>query len=327
MARSYRTQCPDKFQWACLSERASQNRRLWRPCPVCGTEGGEPLFEKGRLRIVTCGGCAMLFANPVEAPLVEGEFYVQRAVPYYLSPDKLESDYAPVRFERELALFRRYCQRGAVLDVGCSTGAFLHELQQRHGAGYERLGTDVVEPALDYAESRGVPVLRGNFLAHDFTGRRFDAVTFWAVLEHLNEPRRFLAKAAALLAPGGHCFILVPNMNSLAVRLLGRRYRYITPEHVNYFAAATLRRMIAREPQFKLVEMKSTHFNPVVIWQDWRRKRDAVPDAERANLLKQTTSWKTRPLFAPVRFVYRVMEGVLGRLRLADNLVAILQRR
>ena len=310
-----------------LSETASQNRRLWRPCPVCGTEGGEPLFEKGRLRVVTCGGCAMLFANPVEAQLVEGEFYVHRAVPYYLSPDKLESDYAPVRFLRELKLLRRFCQRGPVLDVGCSTGAFLFQLEQRYPSEYERLGTDVVEPALDYAEGRGVPVLRGSFLEHDFAGRRFGAVTLWAVLEHLNEPRRFLAKAASLLAPGGHCFVLVPNMTSLAVRLLGRHYRYITPEHVNYFTAATLRRMVAREPHLELVQMKSTHFNPVVIWQDWRRKRDAVPDAERAVLLKRTTSWKSKPLLAPARFVYRAIEGLLGRLRLADNLVAVLQRR
>ena len=269
----------------------------------------------------------MLFANPVEAQLVGGEFYVQRAAPYYLSPDKLESDYAPVRFQRELKLLRRYCRHGAVLDVGCSTGAFLYQLGQRYGSEYERLGTDVVEPALDYAGSRGVPVLRGSFLDHDFAGRRFDAVTFWAVLEHLNEPRRFLAKAASLLAPGGHCFVLVPNMNSLAVRLLGKRYRYITPEHVNYFTAATLKRMGVREPHLKLIEMKSTHFNPVVIWQDWRQQRNAVPDAERASLLKRTISWKSKPLLAPVRFAYQAIEGFLGRLRLADNLVAILQRR
>jgi 2-polyprenyl-3-methyl-5-hydroxy-6-metoxy-1,4-benzoquinol methylase len=294
---------------------------------VCGTEGGEPLFEKGRLRVVTCGGCAMLFANPVEAQFIEGQFYNERAAPYYLSPDKLDSDYAPVRFQRELRLFRRYCKRGGVLDIGCSTGAFLFQLGQRYPSDYERLGTDVVEPALRHAESRGVPVLRSSFLEHEFGGRRFDAVTFWAVLEHLNEPRRFLAKAASLLPAGGHCFVLVPNMNSLAVRLLGKRYRYITPEHVNYFTAATFRRMIAREPHFRLIEMRTTHFNPVVIWQDWQRKRDAVPDAERAELLKRTTSWKTRPMLAPVRLAYRAAEGLLGGFRLADNLVAVLQRR
>ncbi len=269
----------------------------------------------------------MQFANPVETRFLEGEFYDQRAVPYYLSADKLESDYAAVRFHRERKLFRQYCKRGAVLDIGCSTGGFLYQLNQQFPADYELLGTDVAGPALDYAESRGVPILRSSFLDHDFAGKRFDAVAFWAVLEHLNQPRRFLAKAATVLKPGAHCFVLVPNMKSLAVRLLGRRYRYITPEHVNYFTAETLRRMIAREPAYRLLAMKTTHFNPVVIWQDWRQKRDAVPDAERARLLKRTTSWKSNPLLAPVRVAYGAAEGLLSHLRLADNLVAILQRR
>jgi len=63
---------------------------------------------------------------------------------------------------------------------------------------YEILGTDVSGAPLDYAESKGVPVLRGDFLAQDFGEEKFDAITLWAVLEHLQEPKRFLQKAAAL---------------------------------------------------------------------------------------------------------------------------------
>lgn len=43
----------------------------------------------------------------------------------------------------------------------------------------------------------------------------------------MSEPKLFLQKAASILKPGGLCFILVPNMNSLAIRLLGAKYRYI----------------------------------------------------------------------------------------------------
>src|SRR5207302_11164217 len=98
--------------------------------------------------------------------------------------------------------------------------------------------------------------------------RRFDAITLWAVMEHLAVPGKFLSKAAQLLEPGGHCFILVPNMRSLAVRLLGPKYRYIMEEHLNYFTPATLQAFAAREPGFEIVGSVSTHFNPAVIWQD-----------------------------------------------------------
>jgi 2-polyprenyl-3-methyl-5-hydroxy-6-metoxy-1,4-benzoquinol methylase len=269
----------------------------------------------------------MLFANPVEAQYLEGAFYDRLAAPYYLSAEKLEGDYAPVRFEREVRLFRRFCRGGGVLDVGCSTGAFLHQLANRFPGDYTTLGADMAGPALDYAECRGVPVLRTPFLDHDFGGQQFDAVTFWAVLEHLAEPRKFLAKAAAVLKPGGHCFVLVPNMHSLAARGLGTRYRYIMDEHLNYFTAGTLLRLVAQEHSLITTTLKSTHFNPVVIWQDRRGGGQRVPDAERARLLKRTTGWKRNPLLAPVKWLYAGAERVLGSLGLADNLVVVVRRR
>jgi len=310
-----------------MDAEGDAGKRIWRDCPVCGTERGEPHFAKGPLRVVRCSRCGMIFANPVEAQFVGGAFYDRLAAPYYLSPDKLESDFAPVRFARELRLFRRFCRSGSVLDVGCSTGAFLHQLANRFPENYTTLGADIAGPALDCAESRGVPVLRKPLLEHDFAGQQFDAVTFWAVLEHLAEPRKFLAKAAALLKPGGHCFVLVPNMRSLAVRCLGARYRYIMDEHLNYFTAGTLRRLVAQERAFAIAALKSTHFNPVVLWQDWRGGAQRVPDTERARLLRRTTGWKQNPLLAPVKWIYAGAERFLGRFRLADNLVIVVRRR
>src|SRR5580765_1915709 len=228
-------------------------KQIFRTCPVCGSDESEPYLEKHGLKIVCCARCSMLFANPVLAEFASGQYYDTEGAEYYLSPEKLESDYSPVRFERELKLFRHHCHSGAILDVGCGSGAFLYQLKQRFPGAYEILGTDVSGRPLDFAESKNVPVLRGDFPAHDFGAKKFDAVTFWAVLEHLLEPKRFLEKAASILKPGGFCFVLVPNMRSLAVRSIGKRYRYIYPQHLNYFTAATLRKMVANS--FEVAEM------------------------------------------------------------------------
>jgi 2-polyprenyl-3-methyl-5-hydroxy-6-metoxy-1,4-benzoquinol methylase len=267
----------------------------------------------------------MVYANPVDEELASGQFYDRLGVPFYLSPDKLESDYAPVRFTRELRLFRRFCPAGRVLDVGCSTGGFLFQLKS---LGYEATGTDVSGPALDYAEQRGLHVVRTPFLEQTWDPGTFDAVTFWAVLEHVLEPRLFLQRAADLLKPGGHGFVLVPNWRSLAVRLLGPHYRYVLPDHVNYFSAATLRALAAIEPRFVEVSLCFTHFNPIVLWQDWcRGDHSRVPDAERAQLLQRTTALKQNPWLAPAKGLYAGIEKVLGTVRLADNLVLVLRRQ
>ena len=296
-----------------------------RACPVCNGRETRPHWRKEDVALVRCFACGMVFASPVSAALASGEHYEGLAAGLYLAADKLAADYAPVRFERELKLFRRFCPRGKVLDVGCSTGGFLFQLEVRWPGDYERLGTDVVGPALDHAKERGVPVLRGSFLEHDFGDGRFDAMTLWAVAEHLVEPAKYLAKAAALLRPGGHCFVLVPNVKSLAMRLLGARYRYVMAEHVNYFSAATFRRLTARVSDLEIVALRSTHFNPVVLWQDWRSRGRRVSDAERVALLKRTTSWKQRG--GPLRWCYQAVEKALGAAGLADNLAAVLIRK
>src|SRR5436309_1674340 len=100
-----------------------------RACPVCESRIATPHWRKGELRLVRCEDCGMVYANPVSEVLASGKFYDDAGADYYLSPAKLESDYADVRFERELRLFRKFCARGAVLDVGCSSGAFLFQLQ------------------------------------------------------------------------------------------------------------------------------------------------------------------------------------------------------
>jgi 2-polyprenyl-3-methyl-5-hydroxy-6-metoxy-1,4-benzoquinol methylase len=266
----------------------------------------------------------MVFANPVPESYASGEYYDDTA-DYYLSPAKLESDYAPVRFRRELRLFRQYCQHGRVLDVGCSSGAFLFQLHSQFADTYEVLGTDASGPPLDYAESRGVPVLRADFLEHDFQDQRFDAITFWAVLEHLFAPAQFLDKAAALLKPGGLCFVLVPNLGSLAVRLLKTKYRYIYPQHLNYFTKTTLHRLVAK--RFEILTTRFTHFNPVVIWRDWRNRGGEVSNEQRAALLARTTRLKQNPLLLPARAIYGLTETALGALGLADNLAVVLRRR
>jgi 2-polyprenyl-3-methyl-5-hydroxy-6-metoxy-1,4-benzoquinol methylase len=301
----------------------SQTNNNWkRACPICDATESEPFLRKLELQLVCCTCCSMVYANPVPAEMATGIFY-DKAGSEYLTPEKLESDYADVRFERELRLFRAHCQRGSVLDVGCSSGGFLHQLKKRFPNDYKILGTDVSSEPLAHAVKMGVPVVRGEFLTQTFA-EKFDAVTFWAVMEHLADPKTFLKKAASVLKPGGCCFILTPNLSSLAVRLIGSKYRYIFPEHLNYFTPQTLEKFARLE--FTVIQTKSTHFNPLVIWQDYRGGERDIPRAERVKLLKRTTGYKKSRWMLPAKIVYRAAESILSTFRLADN-VAIVGRK
>lgn len=295
-----------------------------RPCPLCtATEPGSPWLRKGTLQLVRCPECLFVFADPLP-PEADDRHYDQLGRPFYLSPDKLEGDYASVRFERELRLFRRFCRGGEVLDVGCSTGAFLHQLGRRFPGDYRTVGIEISGAAMDYARGQGIEVIGDSLLLHDFGVRRFDAITFWAVLEHLADPAAFLARAAELLRPGGHCFVLVPNLRSLACRLLGARYRYVLPQHINYFTTETLSRFVTSRAGLNPVAQGGSHFNPIVLAQDWRRgTTENVPDAERAALLARTTRLKRTAWLRPARLALGGLELFLATAGLADNIWAV----
>jgi 2-polyprenyl-3-methyl-5-hydroxy-6-metoxy-1,4-benzoquinol methylase len=298
--------------------------QVHRQCPLCHSMAARELFLKQELRVVTCRECGMCYADPVDSRFVDSSYYDESGTPYYLSPDKLAADFSPVRYTREMKLFRTFCSGGKVLDVGCSTGGFLHHLSKNFPGVYETAGTDASLGALRCAEEHGVKPIYRPFLDPGFGEREeFDAITFWAVLEHVGDPAAFLAQAHRLLKPGGLCFVLVPNFSSLAVRVLGQKYRYILPQHLNYFSRNTLETLSRKE--FNVLKITTSHFNPIVILQDFSSGQGMVPDEERARLLARTNHWKQSAL-SPLKVLYSVSEAIVARLSLADNLVAVLEK-
>ena len=295
-----------------------------RSCPVCRGSDPVSLWSKAGMCYMRCGHCTMVYANPVPKTFVTGQFYQDRTQDFYLSATKLTADYDPVRFQREWRLFRSWVSPGRVLDVGCSTGGFLRGLIP---LGFEVLGQDVSTGALQQAERVGIRVTHTPFLELSGYGDSFDAVTFWAVLEHVMEPHAFLAHAHRLLRPGGMCMVLVPNLHSLAIRLLGARYRYVMPEHINFFSPRSLRTMVESTGEWEVKHLGSMHFNPVVLLQDMWRGGHCVPDSERAGLLKRTNRWKKHPALGLLRWGYRCLESLLNTQVAGDNLTVVLQKK
>ena len=104
-------------------------------------------------------------------------------------------------------------------------------------------------------------------------------------------------------------------MRSLAVRLLGAKYRYIFSEHINCFSPETLARFVGRD--FDVVRLASTHFNPLVIASDWRhgeRVRCLSPRKGAAALLKRTTGFKESKSMLPLRWAYDTFRNGFRRL-------------
>jgi SAM-dependent methyltransferase len=142
---------------------------------------------------------------------------------------------------QQLTIVRRYLSPGYLLDVGCASGLFLRCATD---AGWNVIG---VEPSKTLCNEATTTLAgRGEVICATLQNSglhtsSFDAVTIWDVLEHVRDPIEFMNACGALLKPGGHLFVNVPNLDSLQARILGARWPLLLPEHLNYFNRKSLK--------------------------------------------------------------------------------------
>jgi SAM-dependent methyltransferase len=119
---------------------------------------------------------------------------------------------APGLHEHVADLAGKHWRAGAeVLDLGAGTGALSLRLAD---AGFQVTGADLVEE--NFAARPSAEFVRAD-LEQDFLAGRegsFAGVAAVEIIEHLENPRRFLRRAAQLLEPGGVLIVTTPNAAS-----------------------------------------------------------------------------------------------------------------
>ena len=227
-----------------LAERLAQTI----DCPLCGSSDHTPLFEKQGFTFVRCEVCRLVFVNPQVRENVVLEEY-RTAETNDLWFDVLTSD-RQLALDREkfgevLDVLEPYRGAARLLDIGCSIGLFLDLARER---GWDGLGIEFAPRALAYARGEyGLEVLDVPLEEAGFEPESFDAVGLLSVLEHTNEPRRMLADVGRVLRPGGAAYVVVPNVESLACRVLHERARtFDGRNHLVYFSPSTLRDCLDR---------------------------------------------------------------------------------
>lgn len=142
--------------------------------------------------------------------------------------------------ERLLKLFGRHGRRGRLLDVGAGSGILV---EAARAMGFDAEGVEPSRALQAAAAARGLPVHQG-VLPHPAAAGPYDAATVIDVIEHVADPIGLMRQVHDVLAPGGLCLVVTPDLGSLAVRLLGRRWWHYRIAHIGYFDRATLARAL-----------------------------------------------------------------------------------
>ncbi len=148
---------------------------------------------------------------------------------------RLEKAARQVREMRE----RTGLSRGRVLDIGSGYGFFRVALGE---AGYGHDGLEVSEFARSVASASYGFSTHGGTLEDHWHGwaSRYDAVTLFDLIEHLEDPVGFLGQVAHILRPGGVVGVKTPNVYCPEADVFGPHYHSLKREHLAYFSVTSL---------------------------------------------------------------------------------------
>lgn len=247
------------------SEMSMDGEDEVRGCAICGEVPGSraarlirsPYVEK-TYTLHACERCNSLTFDIHEhdvdvASIYEGMAETGQSV----AADK--GEFRPCRYWRDQVGLVSRLARGrvqSVLDVGCHTGDFL----MHWPAEVRRVGIELADKAAAVAESRGLIVKQG-YIEDIEVDERFDAVTCYALVEHLADPSAFLRRLSTLASDRGVVAIMVPTHECLKQRLatwFGRRwYMFCPPLHLSFLGRRHLDRVMA-EQGFRLAARRYT---------------------------------------------------------------------
>lgn len=135
-----------------------------------------------------------------------------------------------------------YHGQGRILDVGCGNGRWLRALQE---FGWHVQGVELDPDAARAANDLGVPTFCGTLHDAHFPDASFDVVRLHYVFEHLTNPGETLDEIRRVLAPGGRCYIRIPNIRSCTFSWFGTYWFPLdVPRHVVHYSPRSFTRLV-----------------------------------------------------------------------------------
>jgi|GEM_PF-1615767 len=175
-------------------------------CPVCASrDAAKGLEEFEEYTLHHCKNCDLMWWEPFKAGTREfyEKLHVLRDVCQFA--DELQ-------FDHKTFLANPPIKQGDLLDVGCGTGVFLKEARK---LGFRVTGIDIDQNAIVTAKTKyqidDAHAMSLEEFSKRFEGRKFDVITCFQIIEHLDNIRDFFGLVKPMLKPAGFLVIGTPH--------------------------------------------------------------------------------------------------------------------
>ena len=194
---------------------------------ACSTCGSRDADEVGRSRdyefetcsnefvFVQCRHCGLTYLRNRPTTRMLGVIYPPSYYRYAAFLGPVTTRLRALVQGGRVRMLRRLIGPGAtVMEVGCGEGQLLQAIKADGDPTWRVVGVDISEQACAALRRAGIEMHCAQFEHLDWPEGSVDAVIMNQVIEHLEDPRACVAKAAALLRPGGRLLVETPSVVS-----------------------------------------------------------------------------------------------------------------
>jgi 2-polyprenyl-3-methyl-5-hydroxy-6-metoxy-1,4-benzoquinol methylase len=279
--------------------------------------------------VVNCDVCSFKFIPPYYRSEIVYTQYKDSKV-----TEAIRSGNDWIKIERHKLRFdfiKKYVKKGKLFDLGAGWGHFLLAAQE---LGYEASGIEMSEQQYQYCvNDKHLKVEHGDFFLMD-ESQKYDVVTMWDVLEHIDRADVCIEKCARITNTGGYIFILIPQSDSFIASMMKRNWKMMGLDHVNYFNKKTITQLLGKYG-YEVQEIRSSFelklfvMYTVLPWikrlkkrkkESLRETNSTISSAERQVYFNKFTSrpkWQLKLMMS----AYALMYKTLSTFRIGDEMV------
>ena len=228
-------------------------------CPICDGNTFIPFLNsldhsisREMFTLVKCIDCELLITSPRPSNTQLDKYYTSPAYTSHISTAKniLDKVYLRARsftLTWKLSLIEKHAPASpekTLFDFGCGTGEFLKAAKFN---GWLTTGMEPSRFARQQSDSVIRPYIQASINDVINDNKRFQVITLWHVLEHVEDLNSTLQELKQLLIQSGTIFIAVPNHTSWDAKHYKQHWAgFDVPRHFWHFSMKSMTRLLEK---------------------------------------------------------------------------------
>ena len=194
-------------------------------------------IDSKKFYYIKCNKCNLIRLDTVPENL--SNYYPKE---YYSFPSRKQIKKIASKNPFKIDLIKSFIGKGKLLEIGPAYGVFAF---QAKNAGFD---VDVIEMDKDCCKHlENVVGVNAICSMHPHQSipklSSYDVIALWHVIEHLQDPWKLMAAAAANLQPDGILVMAAPNPNAWQFRIMGKFWPHVdAPRHLYLLPSEVLKK-------------------------------------------------------------------------------------